>query len=112
VVVIAAAAVIAAVAAAATSMSDSELELLMPQAAAIGVAWANECAVDLRSNEREVVGAWPGTIREARSRVLSVLPAARMRPTLDTEALQLLARAAYEAARRSWRAMSEPDPEP
>jgi len=93
------------------------VESLLPEAAAIGEAWAQECAVDLRAQERGVVGAWPGTIREARSRVLARLPAARTRSrseagALDTETLQLLARTAYDAARKSWQAISEPDLEP
>ena len=94
-------------------MSDanaSDVAELMPLATAIGEAWAQAFVVDLRSNEREVVGGWPGTLREARRLVLARLPAYSQHP-LDTHALQLLARTAYDAARRSWQAISEPDPE-
>ena len=90
---------------------DTQTDLLA-QATVIGAAWAQECAVDLRAQERGVVGAWPGTVREARSRILARMPAARTTPALDTATLQLLARAAYDAARRSWQAISEPDLEP
>ena len=119
----------------------ASVEVLLPQAAAIGEAWARECADDLRAQKRGVVGAWPGTIREARSRVLlgvvrlaaarssssgaapaksgGALPAlpvggatAPRTNSLDTETLQLLARTAYDAARRSWHVISEPDLEP
>ena len=98
------------------------VEILLPQAAAIGEAWARECADDLRAQKRGVVGAWPGTIREARSRVLlgvvrqaaarSASAGAPKNNALDTETLQLLARTAYDAARRSWHVISEPDLEP
>lgn len=85
---------------------------LLPQAEAIGEAWARECASDLRSRDRGIVGAWPGTVREARSLVIARLPAARVRPSLDADTLQQLARATYDAARKSWQAICEPDPEP
>jgi hypothetical protein len=91
-------------------MSETELQTLIPLAAALGETWAQERALDLQTHERDVVGAWPGTVREARSLVLARIPAMRGRPT-DPDALQLLARAAYTAARRSWEAISEPDPE-
>jgi hypothetical protein len=98
------------------AIAAQSVESLLPQAAAIGEAWAQECAVDLRAQERGVVGAWPGTIREARSRVLARLPAVRTLDrtpgALDTATLHLLARTAYDAARRSWQAISEPDLEP
>jgi hypothetical protein len=91
-------------------MSDADIATLLPLAAAIGEAWADSFVVDLRASERDVVGGWPGTLREARRLVIARFPA-REHPTLDTDALQLLARHAYDAARRSWQAISEPDPE-
>jgi hypothetical protein len=51
----------------------------------------------LRDDEREIIGAWPGTISEAKMRVL-----ARLARTLDVEVLADLARVATEAARRVW----------
>ena len=91
-------------------MSDAEIATLVPLATAIGEAWAQASISDLRGQERDVAGGWPGTLREARRLVLARLPAGTQ-PTLDTHALQLLARTAYDAARRSWQAISEPDPE-
>jgi hypothetical protein len=88
----------------------SDVAELMPLATAIGEAWAQAFVVDLRSNEREVVGGWPGTLREARRLVLARLGASNS-TVINTDALQLLARTAYDAARRSWQAISEPDPE-
>jgi hypothetical protein len=78
---------------------------------ALGEAWAHDVASALHAQGRGVVGAWPGTMREARSRVLMGLPAARQ-PTFDPLALQALARDVYDAARRCWDEISEPDPEP
>lgn len=91
-------------------MSNADIATLLPIAAAIGEAWADTYVGDLRASERDVVGGWPGTLREARRLVLARLPV-HEHPTLDTDALQLLARHAYDAARRSWQAISEPDPE-
>jgi hypothetical protein len=91
----------------------SSIDTLLAEATAIGEAWASECADDLCAQERGVVGAWPGTVSEARSRVLARLPAARARTSaLEPETLQLLARAVYDAARKSWHSISEPDLEP
>ncbi|MEO8705837.1 MAG: hypothetical protein ABI867_37750 [Kofleriaceae bacterium] len=83
------------------------LEQLLPETAVLGETWARECAAELRAQKRGVVGAWPGTLSEARSRVL-----AAHRTMLGTEILQQLARATYDVARRSWHVMSEPDLEP
>jgi hypothetical protein len=78
---------------------------------ALGEAWAQDVANTLRAQTRGVVGAWPGTLREARSRVLMGLPAAR-HPTFNAASLQAVSRAVYEAARRCWDKLSEPDVEP
>lgn len=76
----------------------------------IGEAWACECMRTLEQQERGVVGAWPGTLREARSHLLARMPA-HHRATAMAD-LDTLARAVYAAARRSWDAICEPDPEP
>ena len=80
---------------------------LASMATAIGEAWAHEAVRTLRSQERQVVGAWPGTMREARMRVLS-----GMQTKLDAQQLEELARVANLAARRGWHEVSEPDLEP
>jgi hypothetical protein len=92
-------------------VNRSLAELSPAVSSALGEAWANEVANELRSQTRGLVGAWPGTIREARSRVLLGLPAARQ-PTFDAAALAAMSRAVYEAARRCWDEISEPDLEP
>jgi hypothetical protein len=77
-----------------------------PIAIAIGEAWAAELVDSLRSEDREVVGGWPGTVREARMRIRIAFPT-----RLELAALENLAHVAYVAARRGWRSLSEPDPE-
>jgi hypothetical protein len=90
---------------------NHSLEELVPSvSSALGEAWANDVANELRAQTRDIVGAWPGTIREARTRVLRGLPAARQ-PSFDTAALDALSRAVYNAARRCWDEIAEPDPE-
>ena len=86
-------------------------ELVPSVSTALGEAWARDVAEALRAQTRNIVGGWPGTIREARSRVLLGLPATR-RSAFDAEALDALSRAVYDAARKSWDAISEPDLEP
>jgi hypothetical protein len=92
-------------------VNQSLNELLPSVSAALGEAWANDVANALRAQTRNLVGAWPGTMREARSRVLLGLPAARQ-STFDSEALAALSRAVYDAARRYWDTIAEPDLEP
>ncbi|HEY5948720.1 MAG TPA: hypothetical protein VIV40_24685 [Kofleriaceae bacterium] len=79
---------------------------LQPIAIAVGEAWANELVHSLRASDREIVGAWPGTLREARMRIRLVV-----RKKLELPLIEELARVAYVAARRGWQEVSEPDPE-
>ena len=80
---------------------------LVPIATSVGEAWASELVRVFRANEREIVGAWPGTIGEARMRVL-----ARLQRKLDVRVLDDLARVATVAARREWQQVTQPDMEP
>jgi hypothetical protein len=61
----------------------------------------------LRAADRDVIGAWPGTLREAKARVL-----AKVSGRLEADALDMLARVANLVARRGWQELSQPDPEP
>ncbi|HEY5928544.1 MAG TPA: hypothetical protein VIV11_42950 [Kofleriaceae bacterium] len=87
-------------------MSDTTTDFV-PIATAIGEAWAAELVHSFRASERAIVGAWPGTIREARMRVI-----ARLQRVVDLALLDDLARVATTAARRQWQQVSQPDPEP
>jgi len=73
-------------------------------ASELGQAWAQNYVHALRGQEREIVGAWPGTLREARRHVL-----ARVKQKLEPELLDQLARLTNLAARRGWESVSEPD---
>ena len=79
---------------------------LQPVANAIGEAWVNEIVRGLRADDREVAGAWPGTLREARARVRAAL-----RNRLDEAIVDQIARLANVAARRGWVEISIADPE-
>jgi len=85
----------------------TSVEALTSLATSIGEAWLHELVRGLRSTEREVVGAWPGPMREARMRVLAGVQA-----RLDSSVLDDLARVANLAARRGWAEITQPDPEP
>ncbi len=108
VVVAATAVAVAAAAAAAAAVVGTEVtEALASAATAIGEAWANELVRSLRNNEREVVGAWPGTMREARARVVT-----GVNVKLEATVIEALAKVANLAARRGWQEVSVPDLEP
>lgn len=89
----------------AAAVVTAEHASLKPIATAIGEAWAQEMVRALRHDERDIVGAWPGTISEAKMRVLAHLN------TLDLDVLTDLARVAIVAARREWLIVAERDPE-
>jgi hypothetical protein len=80
---------------------------LQPLAIAIGEGWARELVSELRAVDREIVGAWPGTLREAKMRIRVAV-----RSALDVRVVGELAHVAYVAARRCWQDLSEPDQEP
>ncbi len=86
--------------------SESARPELLTFATAIGEAWASEIIRTLRSDDREIAGAWPGTLREARMRIRSAV-----RSKLELAVIDELARVAYVAARRGWSELSVPDPE-
>ena len=77
-----------------------------PIALAVGEAWATETVRALRQDDREIAGAWPGTLGEARMRIRVAL-----RAKLEPQLLEELARIAYVAARRGWQEVSVQDPE-
>ena len=103
--VVAVAATAAAVATAAADVT-AESPTLEPIAIAVGAAWAQEIVRALRDDHREIIGAWPGTITEAKMRVR-----ARLDYLLDLDVLAELARVATVAARREWLNVAERDPE-
>ena len=85
----------------------TDIAELVPAATAIGEKWAHELVRSLHSDDRQVIGGWPGTMSEARMRIL-----AGMQVKLDAAVLDELARVANLAARRGWQEVSQPDLEP
>ncbi len=99
-------AVAAEVVVAATAVAADAIPDFPSLATAIGKAWANELVSALHLEERDVVGPWPGTLGEARMRVLHAL-----RVKLDTSELEKLARIANIAARNGWSGVAGRDTE-
>jgi len=90
------------------SAADDRRALLEEAPLALGETWANSRRDELRREGRSASGGWPGTMREARARVMELLGrelALRHLPLLTSDELGLAARAAYSAARRVWLAM-------
>ena len=90
-------------------------DALTSLATSIGEAWVHELVRSLHATDRDVVGAGPGTMREARMRVVAGVqahgaPARAER--IDSSVLDDLARVANLAARRGWAEVTQPDPEP
>ena len=77
-----------------------------PIANDVGRAWVVELVEELEADERAIVGAWPGTLRQARIRVL-----ARVGRTVDLGRLDELARIAQLVAKQRWQQITQPDPE-
>jgi hypothetical protein len=66
-----------------------------------GVEWAAEAILTLLAADRGIVGGWPGTVSEARTRLDDVWQMLALRPDAGTR--EHLARHAYDAARSAWR---------
>ena len=79
---------------------------LAERASQVGEAWAHEYVRDLSAQSRAPVGAWPGTMSEARRRVMT-----RLAVVMDPKRLDELARVVNLAARRGWQEVCEADPE-
>jgi hypothetical protein len=98
------AAVAMVVRAVAAETASPPRDSLAERASQIGEAWAEAFLRDLRANDRAPIGLWPGTMSEARSRVV-----AQLAIVLAPERLDELARVTNLAARHRWQKVSEPD---
>jgi hypothetical protein len=101
---VAAAVAVTAAGAVAADLDPPSTDSLAERASEIGQEWAHEYVRTLQAQARAPVGAWPGTMSEARSRVVN-----RLAVVLDPKRLDELARVANLAARRGWREVCEPD---
>lgn len=72
---------------------------------ALGVTWALDSCADVTKSGRRVEGGWPGTVPEARMRVLQDLPrelAAKGFAPLSPLELTAATSTVYDRARREW----------
>jgi hypothetical protein len=86
--------------------------LLEAGALEAGKLWVGGFCDELRVQGRRAVGGWPGTMPEARARVIAYFTEELRRRNmvaLTYEELNWVAKAAYAAAKRDWRALCEPD---
>jgi hypothetical protein len=88
-----------------TTSSVSRQSLLDRQAAVEGQTWAREMRSSIHEQSRRATGGWPGTITEARARLVEfVLPrlARDGGSAATSEALQQATRVLYASARTAW----------
>lgn len=68
-----------------------------------GIGWAQQRIRELTDDQRDIVGGWPGTMREARAVILKSLE--RSLPpsfAISHDETQEVIRTGYAAARRTW----------
>jgi hypothetical protein len=85
--------------------SQTRSAVLKDASAAVGTSWALECVNALRASGRLIEGGWPGTLPEARARILSKLSpelSAHGLLPLDAREVGLVASSTNAEARRSW----------
>lgn len=91
----------------------AERQVILEQSAiALGLRWAEQQRRDLHREGRPAAGGWPGTIREARTRVeREILPEMlrRVMTPVTLEERERAARTAYASARAEWQRHAEPD---
>lgn len=96
----------------ARSGSAERRALLEQSAVDLGLRWAEQQRQDLHREGRPAAGGWPGTLREARTRVeRDILPEIlrRVMAPVTIEEREQAARTAYASARSEWRRHVEPE---
>jgi hypothetical protein len=91
---------------------DARHTFIEQSAIALGQTWAERLRHELHQEHRPAAGGWPGTLREARTRVEQALliEMRRRKMTAITGAeRELAARTAYASARTEWRKRIEPE---
>ena len=85
--------------------SAARTSLLLETSLQVGAHWARTIYDELMIAGRAIEGGWPGTVREAKTRVAAhfryELPRHKMLPLRDDE-LVAASRFAYEKAKRDW----------
>ena len=83
-------------------MRDAFLE---SHAQAIGDAWVEQVRTELRRDDRDAAGGWPGTLSEARAHTSAHFA----RGELTGAELEVAAHAVYGRARSQWLAHARTD---
>lgn len=84
--------------------------LLESASADEGVAWAAWWRNELRRQERPVAGGWPGTLSEARKRIVArIIKELGPRFGASESEIQSATRATYGTAKRDWNDNRDPD---
>jgi hypothetical protein len=95
----------------AKSAAERRSELLREQPALVGSSWAQALYTEVLASRGSVEGGWPGTVAEARSRVLRTLPvelASQGLPPLEPAEVAAAVSAAYAHARQRWQKALKP----
>lgn len=89
----------------------SREELLHAYSIVVGNAWVERVRLDLRRDDRQPTGGWPGTIREARARTHAHFSdgAVTALSNLTAEEFERVVRLVYEHARGQWLAFAHAD---
>lgn len=84
---------------------EQRRRLIEERPSSLGLTWAQDSCADVTQNGRRVEGGWPGTVPEARMRVLRGLTAELasrgLEPLSQTE-LAAATATVYDRARREW----------
>jgi hypothetical protein len=87
------------------SQAERRSRLIREQPAVVGAGWARDFCSEALQSGRRIEGGWPGTVPEARMRVLQGLTrelAAQGFAPLSHEELVAATAATYERAKRDW----------
>ena len=87
-------------------------KVIEESAIALGQTWAEGWRRDLHREGRPAAGGWPGTLREARTRVQQALlieMRGRKMAAITEGEREIAARAAYASARTEWRRHLDPE---
>lgn len=85
--------------------TESRERLIRTRPTLLGAAWAKDSCDEAKRDGRRLEGGWPGTVPEARARVLWGLDAELMTrglPRLNPNELGTATTAAYDRAKRDW----------
>jgi hypothetical protein len=89
-----------------SAASEARLVVIRDGATKAGTVWANGFCTSMRQEGRRIEGGFPGTLGEARVKLLSHVVADLQRrrlPALLTDEVAWAARLTYREAKREWR---------